>query len=214
MIKNIKNIIIVYNPGYAGNFLSRLFSLNLSVCPQVKLGWIENNIDIFNKNRSDLYSFNEAKNKYENWQLFHRDWADLYQYKLIEKYFEGKQYSSIIFSCHEPEFQIHKELIDSIENKVILGVKLEDQTNLSWVKLAQRDLNFKYRFEEENFYSLFLNSLDNEYLIDLDLMLNSENDFLHEYQRISKLLGLPVDNDTALKFYKEWYTIRVKCYLQ
>ena len=213
MIKNIHNTIIVYNPGFAGNFLSRLFSLDTSVCPQVKIGWAENNIDIFDQNRLDLYSFDEAK-KYENWQSFHRDWADLYNYNLLDNYFQSKNFSSIVFSIHEPEFQIHKNLIDSLSNRTILGVKLESEKNKRWVKLAQPDLNFTYRFEEEKFYEIFLNSLDKTYLIDLDKILNSENEFINEYQRIVKLTGIKPALDSAVKLYKQWYSIRVKCYQQ
>lgn len=213
-MKSIKHIIIVYNPGYAGNFLARLFSLDRTVCPQVKLNWAINDLDIFNTPRLNLYTFKEVVTQYESWQSFHREWSDLYNYHLLGTYFKEKNFSSIVFACHEPEFQLHQDLITSFDDKIILGVKIKDCTNLEWINLAQKDLNFKYRYQEKEFYSKFINSLDNTNLIDFDKILKSETDFLEEYNRISKLISIDADNSTALKFYQEWYAERVSRYLK
>jgi hypothetical protein len=213
MLKDLEHFIIVYNPGYAGNFLLRLFSLGEEVVPQLPVNLlVENNSRVYSSDdRLDLYSFSTIRSQYVNWQKFHRDWIDFSHYeKLICTL--HPDYKHIVFAMHVPEVEIHKPMLQSIQNIKYFYVDLDLEKYSSWLNSAQQDLNFKYRIDEKSKYQTLVDRAVPDQLINLTAMLESSDKFLQEYCRICAVMKITPVKDQALALYQEWYITRVAYY--
>jgi hypothetical protein len=216
MIDHIKHVFVVYNPGYAGNFLIRLFSLDTAVVPQTTSELIDTKkfFDLTVEERCDFYSFAGVRNKYLNWQKFHRSWIDFHHYERFETRLEDSQvYSTIIFGMHSPEYLRFQRQIESINNYQLLIVDLDENRYGNWISESQKDLNFKYRLDEKKIYRSLLDQHHDQSKINLTAMLESTESFVREYLRIAKMLNVTVHIDKAVKLYEEWYDTRVRHYL-
>lgn len=214
MLKDLEHFIIVYNPGYAGNFLLRLFSLGEEVVPQLPVNLlVENNSRVYSSDdRLDLYSFSTIRSQYVNWQKFHRDWIDFSHYeKLICTL--HPDYKHIVFAMHVPEVEIHKPMLQSIQNIKYFYVDLDLEKYSSWLNSAQQDLNFKYRIDEKSKYQTLVDRAVPDQLINLTAMLESSDKFLQEYCRICAVMKITPVKDQALALYQEWYITRVAYYI-
>lgn len=214
MLKDLDHFIIVYNPGYAGNFLLRLFSLGEDVAPQLPVELlVENNLQVYNaNNRLDLYSFSTIRSQYINWQKFHRNWIDFSHYEKINDILHS-DYKHIVFAMHVPELEIHKPKLQFIKNVKYFYVDLDLEKYSNWINAAQQDLNFKYRVDEKSKYQQLLDNCTPDQFINLTNMLDSLEGFLQEYYRICAIMGTAPLEEQALILYKEWYTTRVAYYL-
>ena len=85
---------LIYQPGYAGHFLTYLFSLDPSTAPHTPLSQED-----VPSNRLELYSFDHAK-KFNNWAEFHVS----YKYQPDVVLSEYGQYPAIVWSIHPLEF--------------------------------------------------------------------------------------------------------------
>ena len=206
--------IIVYNPGYAGNFLIRLFSLETDIVPQMPADVIQESIPYYSiDQRLRLYSFSKVREHHLNWQKFHREWTDFQQYENINNLLVDCNYTHIMFAMHAPELELYSPVIKTIQNVRYFYVDLDLEKYSNWIKSAQKDLNFKYRIDETVKYDLLLKNADPDYKIDLTAMLDSEDDFLKEYRRVCLIMKIiPVD-EAALLLYRDWYATRVAYYL-
>lgn len=209
---NLKHIFIIYYPGYAGNFLQRIFSLSENSAPIFykeelekksffELGLIE---------KLEKYRFSKIDRTFPDWQQYHRSWADFYDYDDIIDLLPEGEYKSICFSMHEPEYNFFKTKIDAIDNKIILGVDLDQSYWSSWLENSQKNLKFIYRFEENKFYQKLISELPSKHVIDLNKILDSENGFLEEYHRICDLTEIQEQKILALELYRDWFDCRVK----
>jgi len=216
MLDNIKHIFVVYNPGYAGNFLIRLLSLDTQVVPQITKELIntEKFFDLSNTERADLYSFSSVRTQFLNWQKFHRSWLDFHHYELFENRLKNyQQYTNIIFGMHSPEYLRFQDQISCIENYQVVFVDLDQTLYGDWIEKSQKDLNFKYRLDEKQIYEQMVSDTGNAVNIDLTEILESTEGFIREYIRVSNILGLETHIDSAKKLYTEWYETRVSFYL-
>jgi hypothetical protein len=215
VIDQINHVFVVYNPGYAGNFLIRLFSLDTAVVPQSTLESIntEKFFDLSIEERSNFYSFASVRNQYLNWQKFHRTWMDFHHYEQFKsKLNRTHTYNTIIFSMHSPEYLRFQRQIESIKHHQIVFVDLDENRYSSWIKKSQKDLNFKYRLDETKIYKSLLDQHDQP-KINLTAMLESTESFICEYLRMAEILNVNVHINDAVKLYKEWYETRVSYYL-
>ena len=216
MIDQINHVFIVYNPGYAGNFLIRLFSLDTAVVPQTTLELIntEKFFDLSIEERSDFYSFASVRNQYLNWQKFHRTWMDFHHYEQFESRLNNSHtYNTIIFGIHSPEYLRFQKQIESIKHHRIIFVDLDEDRYEGWITKSQKNLNFKYRLDEKKIYRSLLDQCHPQSKINLTAMLESTESFIHEYLRIAEILNVKVHSNDAVKLYKEWYETRVSYYL-
>jgi hypothetical protein len=206
--------IIVYNPGYAGNFLIRLFSLGTDIVPQMPINMIQVSIPYYSiDQRLSLYSFSKVREQHLNWQKFHREWMDFQKYENINDLLVDCNYTHIVFAMHAPELELYSSRIQTIQDVKYFYVDLDLEKYGNWIKSAQRDLNFKYRIDEIFKYNLLLENAHPDYKIDLTAMLNSEDDFLKEYHRVCSIMQIIPIDEAALLLYRDWYATRVACYL-
>lgn len=214
-INKIKHAVIVYNPGYAGNFLQRVFSLGKEVVPQIPLHLLEDNYNLryYDNRRLELYSFKQVRNNYLNWQKFHRAWPTFYDYDKIKSKIESTDgYTHIVFSMHYPEYENLINDLNQTQEVKYFYVDLDLTKYQSWINKAQQDLNYKYRVGElESYEILKQDSKFNK--IDLTRMLESEDSFEQEYISICNLLGIDSNIESAILLYRDWFETRVKYYL-
>lgn len=214
MLTDLEHFIIVYNPGYAGNFLLRLFSLGEDVVPQLPVSLLDkNNLKIYNTTeRMDLYSFSSVRSTYLNWQKFHTNWMGFNHCDKINDILYPN-YKRIVFAMHVPEFEMHKIKIQSVQKMKYFYVDLDLEKYGNWVDSAQQDLNFKYRVDEKSKYQQLLDNGAPDQLINLTAMLDSLEGFLQEYCRICSLMKIAPLMEQAVTLYKEWYATRVAYYI-
>lgn len=212
-MKNLKHIFIIYNPGYAGNFLQRVFSLSKETVPVMDKSFLsEPKLNSSIEERLELYSFKNVRSTFLNWQKFHRNTLDFYDYKIIEEINNHNTFSHIIFSMHLPEFLNCKDQIDEIENNDFYYVDLDLSKYQKWIDASMSDLNFFYRLDERYSYNNIETVVPNVKSINLTAMLDSQQGFVDEYISVSKKMNLSVDTESAILLYKEWYQTRVEYY--
>ena len=214
MLKDLENFIIVYNPGYGGNFLLRLFSLGEDIVPQLPVNLVvENDLQVYSpSDRLKLYSFSTIRSKYMNWQKFHRDWVGFDHYEKLNCTLHSA-YKHVVFAMHFPELEIHTPMLQTIQNIKYFYVDLDLKKYGNWLDSAQHDLNFKYRIDEKIKYQQSINNARPDQLINLTMMLESSDKFLQEYRRICDVMKINPVEDQALILYQEWYDTRVAYYI-
>lgn len=212
-MSKLRHIFIVYNPGYAGNFLHRLISLDTSTVPALYKDELDEQVydKIDRVDRLEKYKFSKIKNQSSDWQRFHhRSWADFFDYTETIKISGIERYKNICFAMHEPEYVKCKSLIDQIENKIILGVFLDEALHNRWLSESQKSLRFLYRLEEKQFYQKMMSLLPQENIIDLNSILESEIGFLNAYRRICQIIDIEYQPEKPLELYRDWYACRVR----
>ena len=214
MLKDLTHTIIVYNPGYAGNFLVRLFSLGTEVMPQIPINFLNNTtLDSYNTaQRLELYSFSKVRNSYSNWQKFHKQWLDFQHYENMDNMSYTDNYTHVMFSMHAPELELYSSKLQTIEKVNYFYVDLDLDRYGSWIDSSRQDLNFKNRVDEDLKYKLLLDSSASDQRINLTVMLNSKDEFLQEYRRVCALMGFTPLDESAATLYDGWYDTRVAYY--
>ncbi len=209
MIKHLKHGIVIYNPGYAGNFLTRVFSIGNEVVMQLPKELLKQNQYPVDEKLA-LYSFSQIQSNYLNWQRFHRDWVDFYDYELLDTKFNNDECTHIMFSMHEPEFNKNLDKLTSIKNVKFFYVDLDLNKHADWLFKSQQDLNFKYRMDETANYLMLPNELPNLQHINLSKIIDSEEGFILEYKRICSVFGITEHVPEAVMLYRDWYSVRVQ----
>jgi hypothetical protein len=208
----LKYIFILYLPGHAGHFLSRLFSLGPETVPQLPIDVLKDSVVNTGQppiihNRAKYYSFAQGSKCYDNWQDFHHAWADFYQHQL---YFHFNQmqndlFSHMIFSIHPHEFDLMKQDIEQFDS-AFYYVDLDGKYQ-SWVEASQKKLGFLYRPREFNQFD----KLKSQYAmqsINLTAMLDSSDGFMTEYLRLCEQMEILPCTDQALALYQDWRSVR------
>jgi hypothetical protein len=214
MLKDLTHFIIVYNPGYAGNFLVRLFSLGTEVMPQIPLISLnDTTLDSYNTaQRTELYSFSKVRNSYSNWQKFHKKWLDFQHYDNIDNMSFTDNYTHVMFAMHAPELELYLNKIQSIEKVNYFYVDLDLEKYGSWLDSSRQDLNFKNRVDEDLKYNLLLDNSTLDQRINLTAMLDSKNEFLQEYRRVCAIMNITPMEESAVLLYDGWHDTRVTYY--
>jgi hypothetical protein len=204
-----KTILIMYMPGYAGNFLLRLFGLSKSLMPHLEKRILKNLLDSNMPVSEDFdklskYKFSSIPKIYKNWQDFHRAYADMLDYSdyRLLNLMSGFRYN-FIFSAHPYEINTSFVEIDQTEFYYVeLDTKLEQ-----WVNQQQKKLNFVERPMEKELFDLLKNKyrMSPIYLIE---MLISEQNFVNEYRRVCKLMKIEPCVEQALILLSDWKSVR------
>jgi len=198
-------------PGHAGNFLTRLFSLSETTFPHLTKHEFNKSMTakkIEEFNRLDLYSF-EQKKFYVGWMSFHKAFIGYQHSDQIETLTRtcSNIYSSVVYSIHPVEFlkfsyKIMEKDIDLYHVDLDLGKFGE------WVEQSRKQLKFITRPNEADTFSK-ISSRYNTKAISLTKMLESEDAFLDEYNRLCKLMNLTPIETQAIALYRNWKSIRL-----
>jgi len=204
-----KTIIIMYMPGYAGNFLMRLFGLSDRLMPHLEKQMLKNLLDSNSPVPEEFdkllnYKFSSVPKKYKNWQNFHRAYADMLDYLDYRflNLLSGLKYN-FIFSAHPHE--INESFL---ETDITEYYYVELDSNLEqWVEQQQQKLNFVQRPAENELFNLLKEKyrMSPIYLTEL---LASEQHFVDEYCRVCKLMNIDPCVEQALTLLNDWKSVR------
>lgn len=188
-ISQMKKIKIVYLPGYGGNFLQALFSLDPSTQPS---GIIE--IDTLDTpdHRADCYI-----NLLRDRKALHFD--------LGKNQHASPQYGCVVQAVHPKEFDFNEQC------DKVLQVDL-DWSNFSNYWLIQSKINMDHQMArlraEEIKKSIQIKKWFNTHPVSINPFLDLRL-WTQEYVTVNRLLGLPDHLDAANKLHKFWYDLRV-----
>jgi hypothetical protein len=207
----MKTVIVLYLPGHAGNFISRLFSLSDETMPLIRQHQLDTLLDQGQAlpdefDRLANYSFSQVTEEFDNWQQFHRSYADFLentQYRLLNLFCKLK-YSRIVLPVHPWEFELH---FVPMQNCEFYYVDLDLTKWGSWVNNQKQKLGFQYRGNE---HAQFDRLKQNMTAINLTKMLESETAFLQEYTLICKKMEITPMIPEALLLRQDWYSVRVE----
>ena len=210
----MKTVIVLYIPGHAGNFVARLFSLTSETMPLLprynlqqclKSGGIPDDFD-----RLQSYKFSTVPTKFSDWQQFHRAYADyegISNYNLLNIFCKEK-FSRIVFPIHPYEFIAEFSDFRLNSESEFYCVDLDLNKWGSWVDAQQKKLNFHYRDNEHQQFQ----DLKEKYKmrsISLDKLLESQESFLEEYNRVCYLMGVFPLPQQALILRDDWMSVRI-----
>ena len=191
----LKKITVVYLPGYAGNFLEALFSLDSATVPLWNIGDQEDTPDA----RADSY-LEQRKNK----KMMHMGDHSLKQISP-----QRTNYNYMLESIHPEEFD-YKKSVDQI-----LVVDL-DWSNFSNYWLVESKKKFDYQLARLRVGEIRKNFRIKKSFgiqtIDLNKFFD-QSQWKTEYQRINLFLGLSDHISAADKLYAYWFDLRVREYV-
>lgn len=204
----MRPIIIVYMPGHAGNFLTRLFSLSPETMPHLskfKLQAVINgDIKLDEINRFESYQFSTAIKKFSTWQEFHRAYTDFADHNIVNLAYalSNLRFDAVVYANHPHEFFMFESYI-GVADCYVVDLNLEKYQ--SWIDEQQMTLKFRNRPDEIDKF----NQIKNQYpSINLTQILDSAAGFLDEYLRVCDLMKLTAQQESALALYQDWYSIR------
>lgn len=209
----MKTIIIMYMPGHAGNFLSRLFSLGEETIPQVPLGVLSGHIQVELPHCADdrlpVYSFKQVNSMYSSWQNFHRQWPDFKNHADFEllNLLNNAKYSTVVHAIHPAEFFYHERDFSVLEEVSFWCVELSLEIHGAWVGRYQKQLGFVNRPGEDRLFDRYKNKYQMN-TINLNLFLTSTESFLQEYTRLASAMGITLMPAQATKLYHDWISVR------
>jgi hypothetical protein len=183
----MKQIQIIYQPGYAGSFLAYLFSLDPSVA-----SYMVNTNDV--NLRLKYYNFNNTK-KFTDWAAWHKHNRNLH-------YTFFRQTS--VERIHPFEF---KYPLDT--SFYIVNLSYSDFANYWLISTKQRWNGYPHLRQGEIKLEKEIRKTLNPEPISIDLFFNNDT-WEDEYKRVNDLMGLPLQLDAAKILYQSWYDIRVK----
>ena len=199
-------------PGHAGNFVSRLFSLGPETMPLIRQSMMNEYIDHGTEisdtfDRLANYQFSTVATEFDTWQKFHRAYADhkeYLHYRLLNV-FCNRKYSRIVFPLHPHEFN---QDFSGDEDSEFYYVDLDLEIWKDWVDSEQQKLRFQVRPQEEEQFEYFKHQYSMK-AISLTRLLESDQTFVQEYQRVCAEMQIPPLLEQALILRKDWYSTRV-----
>ena len=208
----MKTVIVLYMPGHAGNFVSRLFSLGSETMPLIRQSMMTEYIDHGTEipdtfDRLANYQFSTVSTEFDTWQKFHRAYADhkeYLHYRLLNL-FCNRKYSRIVFPLHPHEFN---QDFSGDEDSEFYYVDLDLEVWKDWVDSEQQKLRFQVRPQEEEQFEYFKHQYSMK-AISLTRLLESDQTFVQEYQRVCAEMQIPPLLEQALILRKDWYSTRV-----
>ena len=215
-VRNLK--LVIYLPGYAGNFIRFLMSLDDSTYPiHLKNTYYDSSIP-----RKKLYSYKNLFWKHKNWDAFEQSFISPLN-KPLELFLAQTDYNIATINLHPGYkhgrlgyygffYEQYKTELGSMNidyMQVALSAKykpvivdfLQNVTKNVW-----RELPLEYEGnlqDDKEFREKF-----NPYQINLDMFLLGIDSFVDEYELLCKHTQLPAHTDDAIQLYKEWYKVR------
>lgn len=193
--------LIVYLPGYGGNFLRLLYSIDKSTFP-----WVFKNKPLTEEERTNAFYFSELIENPTQWYEFHRKFHTPWEGADV---FLNSDYQRQINIVHPMEFYKHvhnnpKSCFADPNIKiqylgVHLDVLLEEKTRKA-IQPSVRFNEFKMDLTYKRDYKPFIINFDN-FLYDDEL-------FLKEYKKVNDFLKLPNYDQQALDMWHVWKTAR------
>ena len=188
---------IIYQPGFGGNLLGRLFSLDNSVTPFVSY----KNLD-----RLASYSFGHA-NDFDHWRKFHQ--ACIAETDKVNAN-DTTEYGITLNLSHPYQFIRNYVNIKINPCDVYMAELSYDIFPNYWIMGTKERWNhFPVLFPGEFNDEVALRSQYNPTMISMDKFLD-ESLWEGEYIRVSELMGVPVCIENARIIFDSWYKIRVK----
>ena len=213
MHPNVDNVIILYHPGYAGNFILRLICLSPEVLPTMPkktlLDWSASTVKP-ELTIPAMYSYDTVSADHSNdWLAFHDAWAGIYEYSVYDSIIDlGTTYKKIAYQVHPFEYAKFEDLIVSAKSKTLMYVDLDLTKYGSWVdreisriKCYPRGDELTQGLEFQKKYSM--------YKINLTSMLDSIDGFITEYTALTEHLAISKKQEFALELYQNWRKYRV-----
>lgn len=210
MLADVVYNFIVYIPGYAGNFLQRVFSLSPSVTPVVTRGQLSNWIVSGVVPSNELFDFTSVNTKYADWQAFHNDYSSAHTLvvypNLLSKF---NQYTHVVTQIHPHELvELRQPLISRIPAVNFMYVDLDLGIYNRWWETSKKELGFELRPGELALANELKQSMQS---ISLTAILSSEEGFVQEYVTGCDIFKLEPCIDYAIHLYRSWKSVRAKC---
>lgn len=199
---NFNTNLIIYQPGYGGNLLLRLFSLD----PVTFSIATANNPNV---ERFDLYSFNHSK-KFSHWQHFHFNHCDS---GIISPISNSIRFDNqvLVLVTHPAEHEKGElvEWISTLNPIRYLATLLRSEFSDYWLMRTQEKWGgFPSLRKQEIVQEELIRNTYNPVTISIDSILNLHT-WQDEYLRINKLMNLTPNLAVATTIYQEWYDLRV-----
>ena len=195
--------VIVYTPGFAGNFLTLVLSLDKKTYP-----WIPVGAD-FNKDdqRKEFYSFSSLQDKDKPWQGHHTQFDPR-----INEFMKSPDYDTMVWRVHPSVYyETHKNVLEQTsasEAKInFLSVHASPEVEYEHVDKFNDRNKLRMTRPEHKLLDKFV-SENETFKINLDHLFSTEEDFLIEYDRINGFLNLPTHREDALWLYRDWRKAR------
>ena len=218
MHKDVTNIFILYNPGYAGNLILRLIALSKEVMPTMKkqtlLDWSSSAVrPCADSELHNLYTYDTAVNDHKNWLAFHDAWAGIYEHTLYDSLIDlGESYNNIAYQIHPYEFLKFEDVIEPAP-KTIVYVDLDLSVYSKWIEQASNSIGLT-----NNRGGIGGNEVANSEIIrkkyphitvSLTNILDSTISFNKEYLRLCTMLNITPRIADAETLYLNWRKHRV-----
>jgi hypothetical protein len=201
-----KFIFVVYLPGYAGNFLQRVFSLSKEVTPvltrQELADWIYSGV----VPQKQIQDFNAVMCNYKSWQDFHDDYPGCHALGIYPRLLATLPFTTVVSQIHPHEYsQLYPSFIEKIPNKKYIYVTLDTIKYSNWLRTSQQKLKFELRMHEVEYGNLLETKMPT---FNLTTALDSEDGFRNEYEKACDILGLSKETDNAVLMYRNWRQVR------
>jgi len=201
--------IIVYRPGFAGNFTKLLLSLDPSTQPHGPWNYDPYvNVDL--STRKNLYSFRSLQNPNNFWYNHHLAVLT----NIVAFFREDNPYQILNFASHPPEFYRDIE-------PFLKGLNQPCKINFISIVASARVGGIVEAFKRKNGSVLgdravmqeieFYHKFNSEYAtihVSLDEFFSTDEAFMKEYIRISTLLDVPLHREHVIEFYQDWRLAR------
>jgi hypothetical protein len=183
----MKEIKIVYQPGFGGHFLTYLFSLDPSTVPHLA------KVDVVSE-RLRYYDFKNTK-KFNHWSQFH----------FVSSKRIYKRDDQILITCSHPTSSL---VYDPAVTYYIVNLSYSDFANFWLVKTKEYFGNFPVLYPDDFEIEMKFREEHNPQPISIDCFLDPST-WQDEYRRVSSLMGIPLQLEAAEQLYQSWYDIRV-----
>jgi len=193
-----QNIIqLIYLPGFGGNFLESVFSLDPTTTPWSQIDYANDNPT----NRVECYlSLLHGHKKINHW-------LDLQQKTTSAP---NDRFETTITSIHPHPFSFEIDAQENINQRFLVELKWDDFSNY-WLMATKENLDFQLARQapkEEKRIRLIKKKFELE-SISLNAFLNY-NSWTDEYVKTSHKMGIKSYPDQAVKLYQAWYQLRVE----
>jgi len=201
--------IIVFRPGFAGNFTKLLLSLDPSTHPH---GPSDYNppVSVDLNTRKNLYSFRSLQNINNFWHNHHLSVLT----NIVAFFREDNPYQILNYASHPPEFYRDIE-------PFLKGLHQSCKINFISIVASARVDGLVEAFNRKNGSVLgdrammqeieCYHKFNSEYAtihVSLDEFFSTDEAFMKEYIRISTLLDIPLHCEHAIEFYHDWRRAR------
>jgi len=210
--------LVIYLPGYAGNFIRFILSLDDGTYPiHHKDTYYDVKID-----RKKLYSYRNLFYKYKNWNDFEQSFISPIQ-KPLDLFLGQDTYNTTTISLH-PGYKSErlgyygyfKEYYDHVLSNLkinYLQVSLSEMYRpiiVDFLKNVTRNIwrEIPYNSTEDLLSNQDFTNKYNPYTVNLDNFILGPETFVSEYVSLCDHLDMNVHLDSALELYNGWYSAR------